>query len=51
MLEGAKDALEDGSLWTDEQQEIVESIHNVITENEKLRSFIYDLASKMELRP
>lgn len=51
MLEGAKDALEDGSLWTDEQQEIVESIHNVITENEKLRSFIYDLASKMELQP
>jgi hypothetical protein len=51
MVEGAKDALEDGSLWTDAQQEIVESIHNAIVDNENLRDFIYDLASKMGLRP
>ena len=51
MLDGAKDALEDGSLWTDEQQEIVESIHSVITEDENLVSFVYDCASKMGLWP
>lgn len=33
-LEGAKDALEDGSLWNDKDQEAIEAIHNLIQEHE-----------------
>ena len=33
-LEGAKDALEDGSLWNDEDEHIINQIHNLIQEHE-----------------
>ena len=29
-IDGAKDALEDGSLWEDDDQETIEDLHNVI---------------------
>lgn len=33
-LDGAKAALEDGSLWSDDDQETLELVHNAINESE-----------------